>query len=214
MNYYCKFLPNLSSALHPLYCLLQKSSSWSLGLHEEEAFQKAKDLLSSPRALTHFDPSRKLVPSGDACPFGLRADLSQVMEDGAERPISYASRSLTDTEKRYSQLDKEALAVIFGVNKFHQYLYGHPFTIYTDHKPLTYLFSHTESLSQMSSARLQCWALTLNSYNYSVTHCRGCDNSNADALSRLPISDSPSVVPIPGYILQTIKTFVIHSNNG
>ena len=95
--------------------------------------------------------------------------------------------------------------MIFGVNKFHQYLYGRPFTIYTDHKPLTYLFSSTKSLSQMSSARLQCWALTLNSYNYSVIHRRGCDNGNADALSQLPISDSPSVVPIPGDILQTMK---------
>ena len=82
-------------------------------------FQKAKDILSSPKALAHFDPSRKLVLSCDASEFGLRADLSQVMEDGAERPISYASCFLTDAEKRYSQLDKEALAVIFGVNKFH-----------------------------------------------------------------------------------------------
>ena len=95
--------------------------------------------------------------------------------------------------------------MIFGVNKFHQYLYDRPFTIYTDHKPLTYLFSPTKSLSQMSSARLQCWALTLNSYNYSITHRRGCDNGNADALSRLPISDSPSVVPIPGDVLQTME---------
>ena len=205
LNYYCKFLPNLSSTLHPLYCLLQKSSSWFWGPREEEAFKKAKDLLGSPRVLAHFDPSRKLVLSCDASPFGLGAVLSQVMEDGAERPISYASRSLTDAEKRYSQLDKEALAVIFGVNKFHQYLYGRPFTIYTDHKPLTYLFSPTKSLSQMSSARLQRWALTLNSYNYSITHRRGCDNGNADALSRLPISDSPSVVPIPGDVLQTME---------
>ena len=103
------------------------------------------------------------------------------------------------------QLDKEALAVIFGVNKFHQYLYGRPFTIYTDHKPLTYLFSPTKSLSKMSSARLQRWALTLYSYNYSITHRCGCDNGNADALSRLPISDSPIVVPIPGDVLQTME---------
>ena len=76
LNYYCKFLPNLSSTLHPLCCLLQKSSSWS-----------------------HFDPSRRLVLSCDASPFGLGAALSHVMEDVAERPISYASCSLTDAEK-------------------------------------------------------------------------------------------------------------------
>ena len=161
LNYYCKFLPNLSSTLHPLCCLLQKSSSWSRGPREEEAFLKAKDLLSPPRVLAHFDPSRRLVLSCDASPFGLGAVLSHVMEDVAERPISYASCSLTDAEKRYSQLDKEALAVIFCVIKFQQNLYGRPFTIYTDHKPLTYLFSPTKSLSQMSFACLQRWALTL-----------------------------------------------------
>ena len=99
LNYYCKFLPNLSSTLHPLSCLLQKSSSWSRGPREEEAFLKAKDLLSPPRVLAHFDPSRRLVLSCDASPFGLGAVLSHVMEDVAERPISYAFRSLTDAEK-------------------------------------------------------------------------------------------------------------------
>ena len=76
LNYYCKILPNLSSTLHPLYCLLQKSSSWSWGPCKEEVFLKAKDLLSSPRVLAHFDPNRKLVLSCDASPFGLGAVLS------------------------------------------------------------------------------------------------------------------------------------------
>ena len=76
------------------------------------------------------------------------------------------------------------------------------FTLTTN---LSHLFSPTKSLSQMSSACLQRWALTLNSYNYSIPHRHGCDNGNADALSRLPISDSPSVVPIPGDVLQTME---------
>ena len=109
------------------------------------------------------------------------------MEDGAEQPISYASRTLTSAKKKYSQLDKEALAVVYGVTKFHQYLYGRDFTLFTDHKPLTYLFSSDRAVPQMASSRLQRWALTLSSYRYSVVFRRGRDDSNADALSRLPL---------------------------
>ena len=136
LNYYCKFLPYLSSTLHPLYSLLQK---W--GPEEKETFQKAKALLSSPRLLVHFDPEKKLVLSCDASAYGLGVVLSLLMEDGAEQPISYASCTLTSAVKKYSQLDKEALAIVYGVTKFHQYLYGRDFTLFTDHKPLTYLFS-------------------------------------------------------------------------
>ena len=77
------------------------------------------------------------------------------MEDGAEQPISYTSHTLTSAEKKYSQLDKEALAVVYGGTKFHQYLYGRDFTLFTDHKPLTYLFSSDRAVPQMASSRLQ-----------------------------------------------------------
>ena len=149
LNYYCKFLPNLSSTLHPLYSL-QQSTKWKWGPEEKETFQKAKALLSSPRLLVHFDPVKKLVLSCDPSAYGLGVVLSDSKEDGAEQPISYASRTLTSAEKKYSQLDKEALAVVYGVTKFHQYLYGRDFTLFTDHKPLTYLFSSDRAVPQMA----------------------------------------------------------------
>ena len=127
------------------------------------------------------------------------------MEDGAEQPISYASRNLTSAEKKYSQLDKEALAIVYAGTKFHQYLYGRDFTLFTDHKPHTYLFSSDRAVPQMASSRLQRWALTLSSYRYSVVFRRARDNSNADTLSQLPLPDSPLSVPVPGDILATME---------
>ena len=146
LNYYCKFLPNLSSTLHPLYSLLQKSNKWTWGSEEKETFEIAKALLSSPRFLVHFDPEKKLILSCDASAYGLGVVLSHLMTDGAEKPISYASRTLTAAEKKYLQLDREALALVYGVTKFHQYLYGRDFTLVTDHKPLTYLFSSNRAV--------------------------------------------------------------------
>ena len=72
----------------------------------------------------------------DASPYGVGAVLSQIDEQGVERPVSYVSRTLSQAERNYSQLEKEALALIFGTKRFHYYLYGHSFTLYTDHKPL------------------------------------------------------------------------------
>ena len=86
------------------------------------------------------------------------AVLSHIMEDGSEKPMAFASRSLAAAEK-YSQLDKEGLAVVFGVKKFHQYLFGRSFTIKSDHRPLQYLFSETRGIPTLASARIQLWAL-------------------------------------------------------
>ncbi len=165
LNYYSKFIPNLSSELSPLYSLLQKSTKWSWSDGEEECFQKAKKLLASPRLLVHFDPSKEIVLACDASEYGMGAVLSQ-RTDGVEQPICFTSRTLSVTEKKYSQLDKEALAIIFGLSKFHQYLYGRVFIILTDHKPLTNLFNPRRSVPQMASARLHRWALTLGAYSY------------------------------------------------
>ena len=124
--------------------------------------------------------------------------LSHRMEDGSEKPIAYASRTLAPAEKRYAQIEKEGLAIVFGVTKFRQYLLGREFTIISDHKPLLGLFSHTRSIPQMASARILRWALTLSAYQYTISFKSGKTHSNADGLSRLPLPDTPSQVPLPG----------------
>ena len=120
------------------------------------------------------------------------------MPDGKDKPIAFSSSSLVPAEKKYSQLEKEGLAVIFGVKRFRQYLLGRSFTIVSDHKPLKYLFSETCVTPALASARIQHWAWTLGAYNYTMEYKPGQDHGNADMLSRLLLPESPSEVPIPG----------------
>ena len=197
INYYRKFIPNLSSELSLLYALLQKSSQWCWGPEEEECFKKAKALLASPSLLAHFDPTKQLILSCDASSVGVGAVLAHQAADGSSRPICYASRTLSPAEKKYSQLDKEALSIIFGVTKFKQYLFGRQFILFTDHKPLIYLFHPHRSVPPIVSARIQRWALILGAYSYEIRYRPGKEHGNADGLSRLPLPDSPQEVPVP-----------------
>jgi len=135
LSYYSRFLPNMSSTLAPLYKLLKKKEPWCWSSTEREAFRDSKRLLLSSRVLVHFNPELSIVLACDASSHGVGAVLSHKMPDGTERPIGFASRTLTETEKRYSQLEKEGLACVFGVTRFHSYLFGHHFTLVTDHKP-------------------------------------------------------------------------------
>ena len=198
LNYYGKFLPHLSSTLAPLYKMLSKGQVWHWGREQEKAFCIAKSQLTSDTLLVHFDPTLQLALSCDASPYGLGAVLSHVCEDGSDKPIAYASRSLAPAEKKYSQLEKEGLAIVFGVKKFHQYLCGRKFVVHSDHKPLQFLFKEDKPVPTMASARIQRWALTLSAYDYRIVFRAGKENSNADGLSRLPLRESPSSVPVPG----------------
>ena len=186
INYYSKFLPNLSAKLSPLYNLLRKKVRWTWGPQHDAAFQSAKVALQTDSLLVHFDPTKPIVLACDASNYGLGAVLSHVMDDGQERPIAYASRTLNPAEKNYSQLEKEGLAIIFGVSKFHNYLYGHQFEIESDHQPLSYLFSEKKRTPQFASSRIQRWALTLSGYQYTIRYKAGRSLSNADTLSRFP----------------------------
>ena len=181
--------------------LLQKGTKWNWTETQQTAFDKAKSLLQSSVVLAHYDASKKLVLACDASPYGVGAVLSQYQDDGVEKPVAFASRSLSKAEKNYSHLEKEGLAVIFGVKHFHQYLYGRHFTILSDHESLRQLFSETKAVPPMASGRTQRWALTLSSYEHELKYRKGKDQGNCDALNRLPLPDYFDIVLLPGDVL-------------
>ncbi|KAJ8889840.1 hypothetical protein PR048_009344 [Dryococelus australis] len=119
----------------------------------ELAFNKSKIVLPKKVLLVVFDPTKDIVLHVDSSGYGVGAVLSHVI-DGIVCPITFESAMLTTTQRNYSQLDKEALAVILGVQKLHTYLYGQPFTIVRDHQPLMSLFSETKNLPHMASSRI------------------------------------------------------------
>ena len=197
LSYYSKFLPNLSTVTGPLHQLLSASRAWRWGPEEEKAFQASKQLLVSSQLLVHYDPSLELILSCDASAYGLGAVLSHKLPDGSEKPIAFASRTLSATEKKYAQLEKEGLACVFGVKRFHSYLFGRSFTLCTDHKPLIGLFDEGRAIPAQASARIQRWALTLAAYHYVLAFKTTAQNGNADAMSRLPLPEPACEPPIP-----------------
>ena len=114
LSYYSKFLPNLSTTLYPLYKLLRKNCPWKWGIEQQEALEASKKLLTSDGFVTLFDPNLKLTLACDASEYGIGAVLAHHMEDNTEKPIGYASHTLTKAEHIYSQLEKKALPVYSG----------------------------------------------------------------------------------------------------
>ena len=205
VNCYGRFLPDLATLLAPLYHLFRKSVQWRWRRKHGVAFRRVKDLLHSGRVLTHFDDRLPLILACDASPYGLGAVLSHRMPSGEEKPVGFASRTLTKAETNYLHLDKEGLAIIFGVRKFHQYLQGRQFEIKTDHKPLTHIFSELRGTPTMASGRIQRWALILGGYDYTIQYKEGKNMANADALSRLPLKTTLEEVPRPPEVVHLVE---------
>jgi len=186
VNYYQKFLPDLASTLHPLHRLLNKGVAYEWSEQCETAFAKVKNMLSTDRVLVAYDTNLPLTLACDASAYGLGAVLSHVSPNGEERPIAFASRTLTDSEKNYAQVEREALSLIFGVTKFHIYIYGRKFTLVTDHQSLTTILGPKTNIPPIAAMRMQRWAAILAAYTYDIKYRRSGDHGNADAMSRLP----------------------------
>ena len=203
VNYYARFLPNLSPTLHPLNRLLQHNTPWHWTDACTAAFDKVKRQIGSDLVLTHFHPDLPLHVASDASPYCLVAVLSHSMPDGTERPIAFASRTLNTTEQNYSQIDKEALGIVWSLRKFHTYLYGRRFALITDHQPLTAIFSQVKNLPSMTAARLQRYAFLLAGYQYDIVYRKTSDHGNANGLSRLPINSPATEADAGGDAVET-----------
>jgi len=155
INYYERFFPDRASKFRPLYNLLQEGDGEDIEWtpEAEACFQYIKEVMSSKMVLVHYDARLPLVMACDASPYGVGAVLSHVI-DNEERPIWNASKTLHGAELNYSQLDKEALAIMFGIKKFHKLVYGRPFTIITDHKPLLGIFAPDRRTPEVLSPRM------------------------------------------------------------
>ena len=153
VNYYNRFLLNASTVLHPLHQLLEQDSKWQWTEQCEQAFIEAKRMITSEQVLTHYDPALPVRLACDASPTGIGTVLSHVMPDGSERPVAFVSLSLTKTERKYVQIDKETLSIVWEVKWFHVYLYVRRFTLVTDHKPLTAIFHPKKRVAAMTAAR-------------------------------------------------------------
>ena len=170
LNYYHRFLDRLSTILEPLHKLLRKGQSWDWDKAQKIAFEKAKQLLTSAQVLSHYDAKKRLIMLCDVSPYGIAAVLSHRMPNGNDRPIAFASKTLTPAERNYYHLEKEALAIIFGFKKFHEYCFGCFFTIQMDHKPLLGLIQEKKGIPFNSAACIQTWSLFLSNYQHKLVY--------------------------------------------
>ena len=160
----------------------------------EAAFRRLKELLPAADVHSHFDPS---LPIGVACVasavgVGIGSTLFHRYSDGSERPIANISMTLTASQHNFSQMQKEALAIIYALKKFFQYLYGRKFILVTDHQPVVAMFGPNKPTPALTANRLSLWALFLRQLNYTIEYRKTSEHSNADVLSRLPVGEDPN----------------------
>ena len=181
VNYLNRFIPNLAAGSTVLRNLTKKSAEWSWGEEEKQCFSHLKSLVTGTSVMVHFNKHLKSKVVTDASPFGLGGMLLQQQHDGDWKVVTYVSRALTPVESRYSQTEREMLAVVWAIEKLNIYLCGSDFIVETDHKPLIGVFKNSSQLS----TRLLRWNLRLQHHSFTVEYIPGPENP-VDSLSRFP----------------------------
>ena len=176
IQYMAKFLPNLAEDLEPIRKLTHKEVVWEWSKECKEAFQVIKKKLTSAPILSYYDPDKELTIQVDSSKDGIGAALIQ---EG--RPIEYASRALTQTERKWAQIEKETLAVVYSLERFDQYTYGRNVKVQNDHKPLERILK--KPLNQ-APRRIQALLMRLFRYDVTFEYVPGNKLIIADTLSR------------------------------
>ncbi|XP_052566093.1 uncharacterized protein K02A2.6-like [Culex pipiens pallens] len=190
INYYGRFVKQMKQLRAPLDNLLKKDAPWRWSAECQKSFEQFKAILLSDLLLTHYDPSKEIVVAADASKYGLGAVIMHRFPSGEVKAIAHASRSLTPAEMNYGQVEKEALALVFAVTRFHKMLYGRHFLLQTDHQPLLKVFGSKKGIPVYTANRLQRWALTFLLYDFDIQHVSTTAFGYADFLSRLMSSQS------------------------
>ena len=201
VTYCAKFIPNLADLSKPQRDLTTKNARWRWTEAHESAFRAIQDQLTCDQTLTFYRPEHPTTVLVDGSPTGVAAILTQTY-DNRTHIVAYASRSLSPVEQRYSQLEREALAILFGCERFRLYLIGSHFTVVTDHKPLLPIFTkpHTQP-----SARIERWLLRLQPYDLTLEYQPGKQNP-VDYMSRHPVSPPPDTLAAEEHVNFVIST--------
>lgn len=187
LNFYGKFIPHLSSRLCCLYKLLRKDAQFVWSSDCQKSFDECKTYLLNGNLLEFFDPQKPVVVVSDACSYGIGGVIAHEV-NGVEKPISFTSFSLNNAQQKYPILHLEALAVVSTIKKFHKFLYGQKFKVYTDHKPLIGIFGK-EGRNAMYVTRLQSYVMELSIYDFDIIYRPSSKMGNADFCSRFPLSN-------------------------
>ena len=208
VNQLGKFSSRIAEISQPLRGLLSNKSAWVWGPDQERSFAEIKQELTKPTVLVLYDPQAETKVSADASSFGLGAVLLQL--DGQMwKPVAYASRALSDTERRYAQIEKEGLATTWACEKFRTYILGRSFVVETDHKPLVPLLN-TKHLDNLPP-RILRFRLRLAKYDYIAQHVPGKLLYATDALSRAPMqgkSEEELQEEVEAYVNHVIRSSI------
>lgn len=185
ITFYSRFIRDLAAIRHPLNQLLKQGVDFTWDRSCNEAFIRFKEILVSDLLLTHFNPGLQIVVAADASQTGIGGVAYHTFPDGSMKAFLHVSRRLTPAESRYSQIELEALAIVWSVTKFHKYIFGRRFLLYTDHRPLLALFGSNKGIPMHVANRIQRWAIILMAYDFEMQYIRTEDFGHADILSRL-----------------------------
>lgn len=190
-GWYRRFIKDFAAVAAPLSDCLKNPKSFKLTPEAEKSFEELKARLTTAPVLVHADFSKPFIIACDASTEGIGGVLSQLDDEGNERPIYFFSQKLSPRQKAYSITELECLAAVASVKKFKAFVEGQPFKIITDHASLKWLMQQKDL-----SGKLARWSLKLQCFDFQIEHRRGTDNKVPDSLSRAAIDSIDLGMPV------------------